>query len=159
MRLCDRERELTEDPCRNVASVRWCFQRGARDLCADCARKAIGLDCLDQLSSLLRPLGDRVVILPETVDAYKGRLVLPATYKPKLEHGMGVILAAGPGATYRKRLTDAHWALDLAPMTSRVGDRVIYRRKHEGVVHDWRGLIVCHDFDVLAVVEQEEVAA
>jgi co-chaperonin GroES (HSP10) len=108
-----------------------------------------------KLVPILRPLGDRVVILPEP-SAYKGLLILP--YKQKVETGMGRVLAAGPGATYRKKLTNDTWALDLMPMDSCVGDRVLYRRKHEGVVHEWRGLIVCHDFDVQAVLE-EEVAA
>jgi co-chaperonin GroES (HSP10) len=137
--------------CGEVPAVR---EKFGSQWCVKCAR----LNPEAEVTPLLRPLGDRVVILPEP-EKYTGQVILPPSYNPKVECRMGRVLAAGPGASYRKKLTNAHWALDLMPMDSRVGDFVLYRRKFEGTVHDWRGLAICHDFDVLVVLEKEEAAA
>src|ERR1700747_879620 len=130
--------------------------------CVDCARSQTIAD----LRPLISPPGDRVVILPDKTEGddfsrYRGLLVIPPNARTKTEFGTGVVLAVGPGAIEHKRLSDRFFpgtdgTAKRSPMYSKPGDHIIWRQKHEGVVHKWRGLVICHDFDVLAEIEEED---
>lgn len=124
---------------------------------------------------LVSPRGQQVVIFPyeEANRGHKGLIILPPWYRQRvtggtrmmknanaLPFGLGVVLAVGPGS-YPRSDGDKwawSWKKDRTPMTATVGDRVVYRRQFEGAVTDWRGLVLCWDFDVLGAIEEEDEA-
>ena len=73
-----------------------------------------------QVSIDLRPLHDRVVILPEKPEQItKGGIIVPDSAQKRAE--AGTVLAAGPG----------EWSVDLCqriPLTVKAGDRVAFGR-------------------------------
>ena len=93
----------------------------------------------------LRPLGDRVVIMPtEREEMTKSGIVLPDTVKEKPQEGE--VLAAGPG----KMLDDGtREAMDV-----KVGDKVLYA-KYAGTEFKVEGdeLLIVSQKDILAIVE------
>ena len=92
----------------------------------------------------LRPLGDRVVIMPTPREEMtKSGIVLPDTAKEKPQEGK--ILAAGPG-----RLTDEG---KREPMDVKEGDVVLYA-KYAGTEFKVEGedLLIVSQKDILAIV-------
>ena len=92
----------------------------------------------------LRPLGDRVVIMPTPREEMtKSGIVLPDTAKEKPQEGK--ILAAGPG-----RLTDEG---KREPMDVKEGDTVLYA-KYAGTEFkvDGEELLIVSQKDILAIV-------
>jgi len=93
----------------------------------------------------LRPLGDRVVIMPTPREEMtKSGIVLPDTAKEKPQEGK--ILAAGPG-----RLTDEG---KREPMDVKEGDTVLYA-KYAGTEFkvDGEELLIVSQKDILAIVQ------
>ena len=93
----------------------------------------------------LRPLGDRVVIMPTPREEMtKSGIVLPDTAKEKPQEGK--ILAAGPG-----RLTDEG---KREPMDVKEGDVVLYA-KYAGTEFkvDGEELLIVSQKDILAIVK------
>jgi chaperonin GroES len=93
----------------------------------------------------LRPLGDRVVIMPtEREEMTKSGIVLPDTAKEKPQEG--TVLAVGPG-----RILDdgKREAIDV-----KKGDKVLYA-KYAGTEFKVEGedLLIVSQKDILAVVE------
>ncbi len=96
-------------------------------------------------ATVLRPLGDRVVILPTAREEMtKSGIVLPDTAKEKPQEGS--IVAAGPG-----RLNDES---AREPMDVKVGDKVLYA-KYAGTEFkvDDQELLIVSQKDILAIVE------
>jgi chaperonin GroES len=92
----------------------------------------------------LRPLGDRVVIMPTPREEMtKSGIVLPDTAKEKPQEGK--IVAAGPG-----RLTDEG---KREPMDVKEGDTVLYA-KYAGTEFkvDGEELLIVSQKDILAIV-------
>ncbi|MBA2372697.1 MAG: co-chaperone GroES [Chloroflexi bacterium] len=92
----------------------------------------------------LRPLGDRLVILPTPRDEMtKSGIVLPDTVKEKPQEG--TVLSAGPG----KILDDGK----RETMDVKAGDKVLYA-KYAGTEFkiDEQDLLIVSQKDVLAVV-------
>ena len=93
----------------------------------------------------LKPLGDRVVIMPSESDVDKspGGIFIPDTAKEKPQKGK--ILAAGPGRT-----TDDG---KLVPLTVKVGDVVVYS-KYAGTEwkEDGAEFLIVRESDILATV-------
>lgn len=95
----------------------------------------------------LRPLGDRVVIVPLDEDEATfagGKLVLPDTAKEKPQKGK--IVAAGNG---RKDDDGKLIAMDV-----KVGDVVLYA-KYAGteIKVDGDKVLICKETDILAIVD------
>jgi chaperonin GroES len=95
----------------------------------------------------LRPLGDRVVVLPQDEDEQTfagGKLVLPETAKEKPQKGK--IVAAGNG---RKDENGK-----VIPMELKVGDIVLYA-KYAGTEIKIEGdkVLILKETDVLAIVD------
>jgi chaperonin GroES len=93
----------------------------------------------------LRPLGDRIVIMPtEREEMTKSGIVLPDTAKEKPQEG--TVLAVGPG-----RILDdgKREAIDV-----KKGDKVLYA-KYAGTEFKVEGedLLIVSQKDILAVVE------
>ena len=92
----------------------------------------------------LRPLGDRLVILPTPREEMtKSGIVLPDTAKEKPQEG--TIIAAGPG-----KINDDG---KREPMDVKTGDKVLYA-KYAGTEFkiDEQDLLIVSQKDVLAVV-------
>jgi chaperonin GroES len=97
------------------------------------------------ITKRLRPLGDRIVVLPSPREEMtKSGIVIPDTVKEKPQEGM--ILAVGPG---RVLDTGKREAMDLAS-----GDKVLYA-KYSGTEFklDGEDLLIISARDILAVVE------
>ena len=96
------------------------------------------------ITTKLRPLGDRVVILPSAREEMtKSGIVLPDTAKEKPQEG--TILAAGPG----RILEDGK----REPMDVKTGDKVLYA-KYAGTEFkiDGEDLLIVSQKDILAIV-------
>jgi chaperonin GroES len=96
-------------------------------------------------ASKLRPLGDRVVIMPTPREEMtKSGIVLPDTAKEKPQEGK--VIAAGPG-----RLTDEG---KREPMDVKEGDTVLYA-KYAGTEFKVEGdeLLIVSQKDILAIVQ------
>jgi chaperonin GroES len=93
----------------------------------------------------LKPLGDRVVVLPvEQDDQTKSGLFLPETAKEKPQQGK--VVAAGPGSRKENG--------DRIPLDLKIEDTVLYA-KYAGTtikLEDQEYLIL-KETDVLAIVE------
>ena len=100
------------------------------------------------INSKLRPLGDRVVVLPDPGEGTtKSGIVIPDTAKDRPQEG--TILAVGPGRV----LDDGR----REPMDVQQGDKVLFA-KYGGTEFKIEGkdlLIISHK-DILAVVEGTE---
>jgi len=96
----------------------------------------------DNMTVMLRPLADRVVVKPlENEQKTKSGIYIPDTAKEKPQEGE--IIAVGPG-----RLTDdgVRIAVDL-----KVGDRVIYARYGGSEIKiDSQELVIMRESDILA---------
>ena len=96
----------------------------------------------DNMTVILRPLADRVVVKPlENEQKTKSGIYIPDTAKEKPQEGE--IIAVGPG-----RLTDdgVRIAVDL-----KVGDRVIYARYGGSEIKiDNQELVIMRESDILA---------
>jgi chaperonin GroES len=89
------------------------------------------------------PLADRVVVKPlEEAEQMRGGLYIPDTAKEKPQQGE--IVAVGPG-----KYEDGK----LAPMSVKVGDRVLYG-KYSGteVTIEGENVLILRESDVLAVL-------
>jgi chaperonin GroES len=95
------------------------------------------------IGSKVTPLADRVVVKPlEDTEQMRGGLYIPDTAKEKPQQGE--IVAVGPG-----KYEDGK----LAPMTVKVGDRVLYG-KYSGteVTIEGENVLILRESDVLAVL-------
>jgi chaperonin GroES len=95
-------------------------------------------------STKLRPLGDRLVILPTPREEMtKSGIVLPDTVKEKPQEG--TVLSAGPGRILEDGKREA--------MDVKAGDKVLYA-KYAGTEFkiDDRDLLIVSQKDVLAIV-------
>jgi chaperonin GroES len=92
----------------------------------------------------IKPLGDRVVILPSEAEKQtKGGIVLPDTVKEKPQEGK--IIAAGEG----KKSDDGK----LIPLSVKVGDKVLYG-KYSGteITVDGEDYLIVKEDDILAII-------
>jgi chaperonin GroES len=95
------------------------------------------------IGAKVTPLADRVVVKPlEEAEQMRGGLYIPDTAKEKPQQGE--IVAVGPG-----KYEDGK----LAPMTVKVGDRVLYG-KYSGteVTIEGENVLILRESDVLAVL-------
>ncbi len=93
----------------------------------------------------LKPLGDRVVVLPvEQDDQTKSGLFLPETAKEKPQQGK--VVAAGPGSRKENG--------DRIPLDLKIEDTVLYA-KYAGTTIKLEGqeYLILKETDVLAIVE------
>lgn len=96
----------------------------------------------------LKPLGDRVVVLPiEQDDQTTSGIFLPETAKEKPQQGK--VVAAGPGS---RKDTGERIAMDLE-----VDDTVLYA-KYAGtsIKLDGQEYLILKETDVLAIVESSD---
>jgi chaperonin GroES len=93
----------------------------------------------------LKPLGDRVIVLPkESEEVTKSGIVIPDTAKEKPQEGE--VVAVGPGRIEEgKRI----------PIDVKVGDRIIYS-KYGGteVKIEEEEHLILRESDILAVIEK-----
>ena len=92
----------------------------------------------------IKPLADRVVILPEDETAeMRGGLYIPDTAKEKPQQGE--IVAAGPGRIEKG---------DRVPMELKVGQKVLYG-KYSGteITLDDEQYLIVKESDVLAIID------
>jgi chaperonin GroES len=95
------------------------------------------------IGAKVTPLADRVVVKPlEEAEQMRGGLYIPDTAKEKPQQGE--IMAVGPG-----KYEDGK----LAPMSVKVGDRVLYG-KYSGteVTIEGENVLILRESDVLAVL-------
>jgi chaperonin GroES len=95
------------------------------------------------IGAKVTPLADRVVVKPlEEAEQMRGGLYIPDTAKEKPQQGE--IVAVGPG-----KYEDGK----LAPMTVKIGDRVLYG-KYSGteVTIEGENVLILRESDVLAVL-------
>jgi chaperonin GroES len=93
----------------------------------------------------LKPLGDRVVVRPLTVEqTTKSGIVLPDTAKEKPQQGE--VIAAGDGRVKEDG--------ERVPMDVKVGDKVLFA-KYAGTEFklDNEELLILSEKDILAIVE------
>lgn len=93
----------------------------------------------------LKPLGDRVVVRPLTVEqTTKSGIVLPDTAKEKPQQGE--VIAAGAGRVKEDG--------ERVPMDVKVGDKVLFA-KYAGTEFklDNEELLILSEKDILAIVE------
>ena len=92
----------------------------------------------------LKPLGDRLVVEPITVELTPSGLALPETAKEEPQRG--IVIAAGPGL---RNSNGQRTAMDVV-----VGDEVLSARyggsslKHEG-----KDLLILREDEILAIIE------
>lgn len=92
---------------------------------------------LKEYSMKLRPLDDRVVVLPKAAEKQSaGGIILPAEAQEKPSQGR--VVAVGPGSKDK-------------PTTVKVGDEVIYGKYAGAAVDD---LIIMRESDIFAVLEK-----
>ena len=88
----------------------------------------------------IKPLFDRVVLLPQKVQQSKSSLIIPesATEKPMI----GKVISVGSGTQDKK-------------MSVSVGDTVLYNvyAGNEYQLEDTKYIIICQD-DILAIIEE-----
>ncbi len=92
----------------------------------------------------VRPLGDRVLVLPiEQDEVKKGGIIIPDTAKEKPQEGK--IVAVGPGK---------HEDGKLVPMNVKKGDRVLYS-KYGGteIKIDGKDHLIMREDDILGIVD------
>jgi len=92
----------------------------------------------------VRPLGDRVLLLPiEQDEVKKGGIIIPDTAKEKPQEGK--IVAVGPGK---------HEDGKLVPMNVKKGDRVLYS-KYGGteIKIDGKDHLIMREDDILGIVD------
>ena len=92
----------------------------------------------------VRPLGDRVLVLPiEQEEVKKGGIIIPDTAKEKPQEGK--IVAAGPGKTEDGK---------LVPMNVKKGDRVLYS-KYGGteIKIDGKDHLIMREDDILGIID------
>ena len=92
----------------------------------------------------VRPLGDRVLVLPiEQDEVKKGGIIIPDTAKEKPQEGK--IVAVGPGK---------HDEGKLVPMNVKKGDRVLYS-KYGGteIKIDGKDHLIMREDDILGVID------
>jgi len=92
----------------------------------------------------VRPLGDRVLVLPiEQDEVKKGGIIIPDTAKEKPQEGK--IVATGPGK---------HEDGKLVPMNVKKGDRVLYS-KYGGteIKIDGKDHLIMREDDILGIVD------
>ena len=92
----------------------------------------------------VRPLGDRVLVLPiEQDEVKKGGIIIPDTAKEKPQEGK--IVAVGPGK---------HEDGKLVPMNVKKGDRVLYS-KYGGteIKIDGKDHLIMREDDILGVID------
>ena len=94
--------------------------------------------------TILKPLGDRVVVEPITVELSPGGIALPETAKEEPQRG--IVIAAGPG------LRDSNG--QRVKMDVTVGDEILFARyggsslKHEG-----KDYLILSEDEILAIIE------
>ncbi|MEP0765599.1 MAG: co-chaperone GroES [Fimbriimonadia bacterium] len=93
---------------------------------------------------MLKPLHDRVIVLPDKEERTKGGILLPETARERPLHGK--VMAVGPG----KRLENG----SLAPMEVKPDDRVLYA-KYSGTEIKVRGeeYMILRQDDILGIVD------
>ena len=92
----------------------------------------------------VRPLGDRVLVLPiEQEEVKKGGIIIPDTAKEKPQEGK--IVAVGPGK---------HEDGKLVPLNVKKGDRVLYS-KYGGteIKIDGKDHLIMREDDILGIVD------
>lgn len=92
----------------------------------------------------VKPLGDRVLVLPiEQDEVKKGGIIIPDTAKEKPQEGK--IVAVGPGK---------HEDGKLVPMNVKKGDRVLYS-KYGGteIKIDGKDHLIMREDDILGVLD------
>jgi chaperonin GroES len=97
------------------------------------------------MSTVLKPLGSRVVVLPlEQEEITAGGIVLPETAKEKPQKG--TVLSVGPG--------DRDEDGDRIPLDVKVGDTVLFA-KYAGteIKMDGKKLLILKESDLLAIIE------
>lgn len=94
--------------------------------------------------TMLKPLHDRVIVLPDKEERTKGGILLPETARERPLHGK--VMAVGPG----KRLENG----SLAPMEVKPDDRVLYA-KYSGTEIKVRGeeYMILRQDDILGIVD------
>jgi chaperonin GroES len=98
----------------------------------------------------IRPLYDRVVVRRlEAESTTKGGILIPGSAAEK--PNQGEVVAVGPGATLESG--------ELRPLSVAVGDRVLFGKYASNQVEiDGEELIMLRESDILAIVEETEVA-
>lgn len=93
----------------------------------------------------LRPLGDRLVVKPlSEEEVTKGGIILPDTVE-KERPEQGEVVAAGTGRIMENG--------NLAPMTVKVGDKVVFKKySPDEVKVDGEEYLIISESDILAVV-------
>lgn len=97
------------------------------------------------MSTVLKPLGSRVVVEPlEQEEVTAGGIVLPETAKEKPQRGK--VLSVGPG--------DRDEDGDRIPLDVKVGDTVLFA-KYAGteIKMDGKKLLILKENDLLAIIE------
>ena len=92
----------------------------------------------------VKPLGDRVLVLPiEQDEVKKGGIIIPDSAKEKPQEGK--IVAVGPGK---------HEDGKLVPMNVKKGDRVLYS-KYGGteIKIDGKDHLIMREDDILGVID------
>ena len=88
----------------------------------------------------IKPLADRVLVLPAQAEEKVGGIIIPATAKEKPQHG--AVVAVGQGAKDE-------------PMVLKEGDEILYG-KYSGTEIEFEGTkyLIMRQSDVLAVVQK-----
>jgi len=94
----------------------------------------------------IKPLGDRVIVRPLAAEEMTASgIVLPDT-RDKEKPEQGEVIAVGPG----KRLDNG----DIAPMSIKVGDKVVFRKySPDEVTVDGEEVLVISETDIVGIVE------
>ena len=92
----------------------------------------------------IKPLFDRVVILPETKEITSSGLVLPAMSQEKPQCGVVVAVGDGDDTSGEKQ-----------PMKVKVGDKVVFS-KFAGAEFNWedKNYIVLRQIDIIGVINE-----
>ena len=88
----------------------------------------------------IKPLADRVLVLPAQAEEKVGGIIIPDTAKEKPQHG--AVVAVGHGTKYE-------------PMVLKEGDEILYG-KYSGTEIEFEGTkyLIMRQSDVLAVVQK-----
>ena len=88
----------------------------------------------------IKPLADRVIVLPAQAEEKVGGIIIPDTAKEKPQHG--AVVAVGQGAKDE-------------PMVLKEGDEILYG-KYSGTEIEFEGTkyLIMRQSDVLAVVQK-----
>ena len=86
----------------------------------------------------IKPLGDRVLVLPAQAEEKIGGLIIPDTAKEKPQQG--TVMAVGPGTKDN-------------PITVKVGDTVIYGKYAGTEFHlDGKDYMIMRESDIIAII-------